>query len=39
VESRDEQFGARLGVSFGEGLVVTEPIVRAGLLRVDEAGA
>ena len=38
VESRDEQFGARLGVSFGEGLVVTEPIVRAGLLRVDEAG-
>ena len=38
VKSRDEQFGARLGVSFGEGLVVTEPIVRAGLLRVDEAG-
>ena len=37
VESRDEQFGARLGVSFGEGLVVTEPIVRDGLLRFDEA--
>ncbi|HJO37055.1 MAG: bacillithiol biosynthesis deacetylase BshB1 [Vicinamibacterales bacterium] len=33
VESRDEHFGARLGVAFAEGFVVTEPIVRQGLLR------
>ena len=39
VESRDEQFGAQLGVAFGEGVVVTDPIVRAGLLRVDEAAS
>lgn len=33
IESRDAQFGARIGVAYAEGLVVTEPLVRDGLLR------
>jgi bacillithiol biosynthesis deacetylase BshB1 len=33
IESRDAQFGALAGVRFAEGIVVTEPIVRAGLLK------
>jgi N-acetylglucosamine malate deacetylase 1 len=33
VESRDAQFGALAGVSFAEGLVVKEPIVRADLFK------
>jgi N-acetylglucosamine malate deacetylase 1 len=33
VESRDAQFGALVGVAFAEGLVVREPIVRAGLFK------
>ena len=33
VESRDAQFGALAGVAFAEGIVVREPIVRAGLLK------
>ena len=33
VESRDQQFGALAGVAFAEGIVVREPIVRAGLLK------
>jgi bacillithiol biosynthesis deacetylase BshB1 len=33
VESRDAQFGALAGVSFAEGIVVREPVVRAGLFR------
>jgi LmbE family N-acetylglucosaminyl deacetylase len=33
VESRDAQFGALAGVAFAEGIVVTEPVVRAGLLK------
>jgi bacillithiol biosynthesis deacetylase BshB1 len=34
VESRDAQFGALAGVSFAEGVVVKEPIVRRTLLKV-----
>jgi bacillithiol biosynthesis deacetylase BshB1 len=33
VESRDAQFGALAGVSFAEGVVVKEPIVRRNLLK------
>ena len=33
IESRDAQFGALAGVAFAEGIVVREPIVRAGLLK------
>jgi bacillithiol biosynthesis deacetylase BshB1 len=33
IESRDAQFGALAGVRFAEGIVVTEPVVRAGLLK------
>lgn len=33
IESRDMQFGALAGVRFAEGIVVTEPIVRAHLLK------
>jgi bacillithiol biosynthesis deacetylase BshB1 len=33
IESRDAQFGALAGVAFAEGVVVREPIVRAGLLK------
>jgi len=33
IESRDAQFGALAGVAFAEGLVVVEPIARAGLLK------
>jgi bacillithiol biosynthesis deacetylase BshB1 len=32
IESRDAQLGAQAGVAFAEGVVVREPIVRAGLL-------
>jgi N-acetylglucosamine malate deacetylase 1 len=33
IESRDAQFGALAGVAFAEGIVVREPIQRAGLLK------
>ena len=33
IESRDAQFGALAGVSFAEGLVVKEPLLRATLLK------
>ena len=33
IESRDAQFGARVGVAFAEGCVVKEPPVRAHLFR------
>ena len=33
VESRDAQFGALAGVAFAEGIIVREPIARAGLLK------
>ncbi|MEQ1573122.1 MAG: bacillithiol biosynthesis deacetylase BshB1 [Vicinamibacterales bacterium] len=33
IESRDAQFGARVGVAFAEGVVVREPIVRPHLLK------
>jgi bacillithiol biosynthesis deacetylase BshB1 len=33
IESRDAQFGALAGVTFAEGVVVTEPIVRPTLLK------
>lgn len=33
IESRDAQFGAQAGVAFAEGIVVREPIRRAGLLK------
>ena len=33
IESRDAQFGALAGVSFAEGIVVKEPLVRATLFR------
>ena len=33
VESRDAQFGALAGVAFAEGIVVREPVQRAGLLK------
>jgi bacillithiol biosynthesis deacetylase BshB1 len=32
IESRDAQFGARVGVAFAEGFVMREPVVRAHLL-------
>jgi hypothetical protein len=33
IESRDAQFGALAGVTWAEGFVVREPVVRANLLR------
>jgi bacillithiol biosynthesis deacetylase BshB1 len=33
IESRDAQFGARAGVSWAEGIVVREPLLRPNLLR------
>jgi bacillithiol biosynthesis deacetylase BshB1 len=33
IESRDAQFGALAGVAFAEGIVVREPVERAGLLK------
>jgi bacillithiol biosynthesis deacetylase BshB1 len=33
IESRDAQFGARIGVEFAEGLVVRDPIARPTLLK------
>ena len=33
IESRDAQFGALAGVAWAEGVVVREPIARAGLLK------
>ena len=33
IESRDAQFGALAGVAFAEGIVVREPVQRAGLLK------
>jgi bacillithiol biosynthesis deacetylase BshB1 len=33
IESRDAQFGALAGAAFAEGIVVREPILRAGLLK------
>lgn len=33
IESRDAQFGAQAGVAFAEGVIVREPVVRAGLLK------
>jgi N-acetylglucosamine malate deacetylase 1 len=33
IESRDAQFGALAGVRWAEGLVVREPVVRAGLMK------
>jgi len=33
VESRDAQFGALAGVAFAEGIVVREPVQRAGVLK------
>jgi N-acetylglucosamine malate deacetylase 1 len=33
IESRDAQFGALAGVAFAEGLVVREPVARAGLFK------
>jgi N-acetylglucosamine malate deacetylase 1 len=33
IESRDAQFGALAGVTFAEGIVVREPVVRSGLLK------
>jgi bacillithiol biosynthesis deacetylase BshB1 len=36
IESRDAQFGALAGVTWAEGFVVREPLVRASLLKVDK---
>jgi LmbE family N-acetylglucosaminyl deacetylase len=33
IESRDAQFGAQIGVSHAEGIVVREPVTRSSLLR------
>jgi bacillithiol biosynthesis deacetylase BshB1 len=33
IESRDAQFGALAGVAFAEGIIVREPVQRAGLLK------
>jgi N-acetylglucosamine malate deacetylase 1 len=35
IESRDAQFGARVGVPFAEGFIVRQPIQRATLFRLD----
>jgi bacillithiol biosynthesis deacetylase BshB1 len=35
IESRDQQFGAQIGVGFAEGVVVREPIQRSTLFRLD----
>jgi bacillithiol biosynthesis deacetylase BshB1 len=35
IESRDAQFGAQAGVSFAEGIIVREPVVRMGLFKHD----
>ena len=34
IESRDAQFGALAGVAFAEGIVVREPVLRPGLLKM-----
>ena len=33
IESRDAQFGARIGTAFAEGFVVREPVARPSLVR------
>jgi bacillithiol biosynthesis deacetylase BshB1 len=33
IESRDAQFGARIGVAFAEGFIVREPLVRPHVLK------
>lgn len=33
IESRDAQFGAQAGVTFAEGIIVNEPVVRESLLK------
>jgi hypothetical protein len=33
IESRDAQFGAQAGVTWAEGIVVREPVVRQTLFR------
>jgi hypothetical protein len=33
VESRDAQFGAQAGVTWAEGIVVKEPVVRLNLFK------
>ena len=33
IESRDAQFGAQAGVQWAEGIVVRQPVLRAGLLK------
>jgi hypothetical protein len=33
VESRDAQFGAQAGVTWAEGIVVKEPVVRPNLFK------
>ena len=35
IESRDAQFGALAGVPWAEGVIVREPVVRPGLLKVN----
>jgi bacillithiol biosynthesis deacetylase BshB1 len=37
IESRDAQFGALAGVTWAEGVVVREPIVRATLMKTDRS--
>jgi bacillithiol biosynthesis deacetylase BshB1 len=39
IESRDMQFGARIGVAYAEGFVVREPVARADLFRRPGGGA
>ena len=36
VESRDAQFGAQAGVTWAEGIVVREPLVRPTLFREEK---
>jgi bacillithiol biosynthesis deacetylase BshB1 len=38
IESRDAQFGATVGVQWAEGVVVREPVIRDGLLKVGASG-
>ncbi len=35
IESRDAQFGARIGVPFAEGVIVREPVRRSSLFRIE----
>ena len=37
IESRDAQFGALAGVAYAEGIVVREPVQRAGILKHERA--